>query len=93
MRIPLSNEIATTDKVTSQKLTLADIGVGQSCIITQCHLPPKLKARFAEMGLVSDTEVAVIRIAPLGDPIVIRARGYELCIRKDTAKCFDVKPC
>lgn len=92
MKQRMSNELATT-KTDTPKLTLADVSVGQCCIITQCHLPPKLKARFAEMGLVPDTDVTVVRVAPLGDPIVIRARGYELCIRKDTAKCFDVKPC
>ena len=74
------------------KLTLDCVVVKNSCVITQCNLPPKLKARFAEMGLVPNTEVTVIRVAPLGDPIVIRARGYELCLRKDTARQFDVLP-
>ena len=73
------------------KTTLADFDVGRTCVIVECHLPPNVKARFAEMGLVPDTEVTVLRVAPLGDPIVIRARGCELCIRKDTAMQFVVK--
>ena len=74
------------------KATLADIDVARTCVIVECHLPTKVKARVADMGLVPHTEVAVLRIAPLGDPIVIRARGYELCLRKDTAMQFDVRP-
>ena len=73
------------------KKTLDGISVGSSCVITKCELPTKVKARFAEMGLVPDTEVTVLRVAPLGDPIVIRARGYELCLRKDTAQQFHVR--
>ena len=71
--------------------TLADVSVGQSGVIVECNLPPKVKARFAEMGLVPDTVVTVLRVAPLGDPIVIRARGYELCLRKDTAQQFIIR--
>ncbi|MCH5160331.1 MAG: ferrous iron transport protein A [Clostridiales bacterium] len=86
----MSNELAINYN-NLRKATLADIEVGHSCVIIECNLPTKVKARFAEMGLVPDTEVAVIRIAPLGDPVVIRARGYELCLRKDTANSFTVK--
>lgn len=92
MEVKTLNKIATNKKEISQPLTLADVKVGDSCVIATCNLPPKVKARFAEMGLVPDTEVAVLRVAPLGDPIVIRARGYELCIRKDTASQFAVRP-
>ena len=87
----MSNELATRNKEVLPNSTLADVKVGQSCKISACSLPDKLKARFAEMGLVPGTEVAVIRVAPLGDPMVIRARGYELCLRKDTAMNFVVE--
>ena len=87
----MSNEIAIKEKDNLSKVTLAEIAVGQSCVIEECLLPPKVKVRFAEMGLVPDTEVTVVRVAPLGDPMVIRARGYELCIRKDTASQFVVR--
>ena len=86
-----SNEFATPEKDILHNLTLADVTVGQSCVIAECQLSGKVKARFAEMGLVPSTEVTVIRVAPLGDPIVIRARGYELCLRKDTAMQFTVR--
>ena len=91
MRTSLSKKIVTTNKDALPNSTLADVAVGQSCVIQSCNLPPKVKARFAEMGLVPDTVVTVLRIAPLGDPIVIRARGYELCLRKDTAQQFIIR--
>ena len=81
----------TTPNEKSPRKTLDCVEVGQSCVIIECHLPQKIKARFAEMGLVPNTEVTVIRVAPLGCPIVIRARGYELCLRKDTAQQFNVR--
>ena len=86
----MSNKIATENQSISPKLTLAEVEVGQKCVIVECSLPTKVKARFAEMGLVPNTEVRVLRIAPLGDPIVVRARGYELCLRIETAKNFAV---
>ena len=72
--------------------TLDTVAVGCSCTIISCSLPSKLMERFAEMGLVANTKVTVIRVAPLGDPIVIRARGYELCLRKETAQQFSLTP-
>ena len=91
MATKMSNE--KTPKIADifNTATLADVGVGDSCVIVACNLPSKLKTRYAEMGLTPDTEVTVIRVAPLGDPMVIRARGYELCIRKETAKQFVVR--
>ena len=88
MTAKMSNEKTPKNSNIFPATTLADIGVGDSCIIVACNLPPRLGARFAEMGLTPTTVVTVVRIAPLGDPIVIRARGYELCLRKETAKQF-----
>ena len=91
MKVKLSIEKGTNNVDILPKMTLDVVKVGQSCKISACSLPDKLKARFAEMGLVPGTEVTVIRVAPLGDPMVIRARGYELCLRKDTARNFVVE--
>lgn len=90
MKRKMSNKNGTKNIDILPKLTLDNVGVGNSCVIERCQLPDKIKARFAEMGLVPNTAVAVLRVAPLGDPIVIRARGYELCLRKDTAQHFTV---
>ena len=68
--------------------TLDKISVGQSCVVIRCDLPTELKIRLAEMGLVPQTKVTVVKTAPLGDPIEITVRGYSLCIRAETAKHF-----
>lgn len=45
--------------------------------------------RLQEMGLVAGTEVTVVKVAPLGDPVEISLRGYRLCLRKSDTKCFE----
>ena len=72
--------------------TLDNIPVGSTCVIERCSLPPTLKLRLEEMGLTVGAEVTVLKIAPLGDPLEIRVRGYALCLRKETAKHFTVVP-
>ena len=71
--------------------TLDKIPVGETCKIVKCTLPHVLGNRLAEMGLTPNTEVTVLKTAPLGDPIEIRVRGYSLCIRKETARHFTVE--
>lgn len=71
--------------------TLDKIQVGQTCVVLSCDLPSELKLRLSEMGLVPNTNVTVLKNAPLGDPFEIAARGYSLCLRKETAKYFAVK--
>ena len=71
--------------------SLADIATGNSCVIEDCSLPQTLKLRLEEMGLTKGSKVTVLKTAPLGDPLEIRVRGYSLCIRKETARCFRVR--
>ena len=92
MTVKMSNEKTPKKSNIFPTATLADVAVGDSCVIIACDLPPRLKSRFAEMGLTPETFVTVIRVAPLGCPMVIRARGYELCVRQDTARNFVVRP-
>ena len=49
-----------------------------------------MRGRLLDMGLIPKTAVTVIKYAPMGDPIEIRLRGYELTIRKDDAKMIEV---
>lgn len=69
-------------------LDLAD--VNKSYIIRDCKLLPDIKTRLAEMGLVPNTVVKILKKAPLGDPMEIEVRGYALCIRKTEAEHFTV---
>lgn len=71
--------------------TLDEIAIGPTCQITDCRLPQSLKTRLEELGLTRGTTVTVIKLAPLGDPMEIKVRGYSLCLRKSTAKCFVVR--
>ena len=66
-------------------MTLKDLAVGQSGIIKRVHTTGALKQRFVDMGLTKGTKVEVVKIAPLGDPIQLELRGYNLSIRKDDA--------
>ncbi len=71
---------------------LADLKKGQKAIVLDIHNDNKaLRRRLLDMGITKGAEVMVKKIAPLGDPIDIYIRGYELCIRKNDAKNIDVK--
>ena len=72
-------------------MTLRDLKIGQSGQILKNHATGVLKQRFMDMGITKDVVVKVIKIAPLGDPIEIEVRGYNLSIRKDDAKEIEVK--
>ncbi len=62
------------------------LGVGESGVISKVEGEVSLKRRILEMGAVPGTEVVVERVAPLGDPIDIRLKGYHLSLRKEEAE-------
>ena len=66
--------------------TLKDVRIGQSAIIRKLHGEGAVKRRIMDMGLTKGTEVYVRKVAPLGDPVEITVRGYELSIRKGDAE-------
>lgn len=74
----------------STVFTLKNAKIFEKVKIVSCNLLPDVKTRFAEMGLVKDTVVTIIKKAPLGDPIEIEVRGYNLCIRQTEAEHFEV---
>ena len=65
--------------------TLKDIAVGDSAIVKKLSGEGALKRRIMDMGVTKGVEVLVRRVAPLGDPIEVTVRGYELSLRKDEA--------
>jgi len=71
-------------------MTLNDISVGKSGIITAVGGEGPLRLRLLDMGIIPKTKVTVQKIAPLGDPIEIQIRGYELTIRVADAKMIEV---
>ena len=66
--------------------TLKDLAVGQSGVIKRVMTTGALKQRFMDMGITKGTKVTVTKIAPLGDPIEIDIRQYNLSIRKNDAE-------
>lgn len=71
--------------------TLKDIKPGDSAVITKLHGAGPLKRRIMDMGLTKETQVTVRKVAPLGDPIELNVRGYELSIRKEDAEQIEVQ--
>ena len=70
--------------------TLKDVGVGKHAVVAKLHGEGALKRRIMDMGLTKGTEVYVRKVAPLGDPIELTVRGYELSIRKGDAEKIEV---
>lgn len=66
--------------------SLYDLPIGQTAVIDSVEGNTIIKRRFMDMGFVNGTTVKVEKIAPLGDPIQISLKGYNLCLRKADAK-------
>jgi len=64
---------------------LADLKPGQRGIISKVGGSGQIRRRILDMGVVPQTEVGVERVAPLGDPIEVRIKGYHLSLRKEEA--------
>lgn len=74
----------------SQPLTSLPVGSGGT--VTEIKIPPKDRARLLEMGLLVGTPVQLVRFAPMGDPVEIKVRGYNLTIRRHEAEQIFVRP-
>ena len=70
--------------------TLKDVTVGDTVTVVKLHGEGALKRRIMDMGVTKGTEVYVRKVAPLGDPIEVTVRGYELSIRKGDAQNIEV---
>ncbi len=70
--------------------TLDQLQVGESATVARLHGEGAVKRRIMDMGLTKGTAVTVRKVAPLGDPIELTIRGYELSIRKDEAAKVEV---
>lgn len=72
-------------------MTLNDLKTGSSGIITAVGGDGPLRCRLLDMGLIPHTRVTLQKVAPMGDPIEIRVRGYELTLRVEEAQKIEVK--
>lgn len=71
-------------------MTINDLKTGSEGTISEVGGEGVLRLRFLDMGLIPGTKVKVTKIAPLGDPIQIMIRGYELTIRRDDAAMISI---
>ena len=72
-------------------MTVHDLKIGQKAIIKVINSDEKIKKRLLALGCVEGTEIQVKKVAPLSDPIVVTFRGFDMAIRKHTAKKIQVK--
>jgi len=70
---------------------LTSVALGSTAIVADIKLPPESRPRLMEMGLLVGTPVELVRFAPLGDPVEIRVRGYNLTLRKHEAEQIFVR--
>ena len=70
--------------------TLRDIGVGETSTVVKIHGEGKTKRRIMDMGITKGTEIYVRKVAPLGEPVEITVRGYELSLRKADADILEM---
>ena len=70
--------------------TLRDVKVGQSAVVARLHGEGDVKRRIMDMGITKGTEVYVRKVAPLGDPIEVTVRNYELSVRKSDCEMIEI---
>lgn len=71
--------------------TLKDIKIGQRVKVVKLHGEGAVRRRIMDMGITKSVEIYVRKVAPLGDPIEINVRGYELTLRKADAEMVEVE--
>lgn len=71
--------------------TLRDVKVGQTCRVLRLNGEGAVKRRIMDMGITKGVEIHVRKVAPLGDPVEITVRGYELSLRKADAEMVEIE--
>ena len=71
--------------------TLRQVKVGETVTVVKLHGEGAVKRRIMDMGITKGVQVDVRKVAPLGDPVEVNVRGYELSIRKNDAEMIEVQ--
>lgn len=71
--------------------TLKDVNVGEKCVVTKLGGEGALRRRIMDMGITKGVSIYVRKVAPLGDPIEVTVRDYELSLRKADAQLIEVE--
>ncbi|MBQ1448514.1 MAG: FeoA domain-containing protein [Coriobacteriales bacterium] len=69
---------------------MRDVAIGDTVTVVKLHGSGAVKRRIMDMGLTRNAKVYVRKVAPLGDPVEITVRGFELSVRKQDAECVEV---
>jgi len=72
-------------------MTLKSLKPGESAVVTKIGGAGPVKQRIMEMGITKGTEITMRKVAPLGDPMEVNVRGYELSLRKTDAELIEVE--
>lgn len=83
--------IVKIEKEKKECITLDKLEIGKKGIIRKVRGEGPLRIRLLDMGIIPNTEIKLIKKAPMGDPIEISLRGYELTLREEDAKKIDVE--
>ena len=70
--------------------TLKDAKIGQSVVVLKLHGEGAVRRRIMDMGITKNVEVFIRKVAPLGDPIEVNVRGYELSLRKADTEMIEI---
>ena len=70
--------------------TLKDALIGETVVVKKISGEPVLKRRLMDMGITKDCKIYIRKVAPLGDPVEITVRGYELSVRTEDASCVEI---
>ena len=71
--------------------TLRDAKIGETVVVAKIHGEGGVKRRIMDMGITKNVEIYVRKVAPLGDPMELTVRGYELSLRKADAEMIEIK--
>ncbi|MCI8622705.1 MAG: ferrous iron transport protein A [Provencibacterium sp.] len=71
--------------------TLKDVGVGETVTVSRLHGEGPVKRRIMDMGITKGGEIHIRKVAPLGDPMELNLRGYELSLRKSDAEMIEIQ--
>jgi ferrous iron transport protein A len=71
--------------------TLREVAIGETAKVKRLHGEGAVKRRIMDMGITKGVEIYVRKVAPLGDPLELTVRGYELSLRKDDAAMVEVE--
>ena len=72
-------------------MTLKDLNIGETAVVGTVGGEGALRQHFLDMGLIPGEEVTLVKFAPMGDPMELTVRGYELSVRKADAEMIEVE--